>query len=236
MSLSITWLGHSAFLLGLAGGKRMLLDPWIGNPRCPAELARPEALNPIDLILVSHGHSDHVGEVVEIARSTGAPVVCMFEVGLYLAEKGLSTVRDMGIGGTQDVDGIAITMTQAIHSGSIMDGNRIVYLGGAAGFVVRAPGTPTFYFAGDTAIFGDMKMIGEIYKPEIAFLPIGDHYTMGPDTAALAARWLGVRTVVPMHWGTFPLLRGTPTELRAQLTDTGIEVLALSPGQPIATA
>jgi L-ascorbate metabolism protein UlaG (beta-lactamase superfamily) len=233
MSLSITWLGHSAFLLDLAG-KRMLVDPWIGNPKCPAEFSRPDVFKPLNVILLSHGHSDHVGEVVNIARATGAPVVCMFELGLYLAEKGLKTVRDMGIGGTQEIDGIAVTMTPAVHSGSIIEGNQIVYLGGAAGFVVRAPGAPTFYFAGDTAIFGDMKIIGEIYRPEIALLPIGDHYTMGPDTAALAARWLGVRTVAPMHWGTFPLLHGTPAQLREHLRETSIEVLDLEPGRAVA--
>jgi len=107
----------------------------------------------------------------------------------------------------------------------------VTYLGGAAGFVVRAPESPTIYYAGDTALFGDMKLIGELYRPDIAFLPIGDRYTMGPDTAALAARWLGVRQVVPMHWGTFPALTGTPAELTAHLAGSGIEVLALTPGE-----
>jgi L-ascorbate metabolism protein UlaG (beta-lactamase superfamily) len=231
MSLSITWLGHSAFLVVLPSGRRVLFDPWLGNPNCPPAFSKPEALKPIDLILVSHGHSDHVGDVVQIARATGAPIVCLFEVGLYLAEKGLQGVRDMGIGGTQEVAGIQITMTQAVHSGSIVDGGRTVYLGGAAGFVLRAPGTPTIYFAGDTGLFGDMKIIGQIYKPEIAFLPIGDHYTMGPDTAAIAAQWLGVRQVVPMHWGTFPVLRGTPGQLKEFLKGTSIDVLELKAGE-----
>ncbi len=215
MSLSITWLGHSTFILGLPNGKRVITDPWLGNPNCPPAFAKPESVKPLDLILVSHGHSDHIGDAVSVARATGAPVVCMFEVGLYLTEKGLQNVRDMGIGGTQEVAGVTLTMTQAMHSGSIVDGGRIVYLGGAAGLVLRAPGMPTIYFAGDTGLFGDMKVIGEIYKPEIAFLPIGDHYTMGPDTAAIAAQWLGVRQVVPMHWGTFPVLTGTPRHSRS---------------------
>jgi L-ascorbate metabolism protein UlaG (beta-lactamase superfamily) len=232
-SLSVTWLGHSAFLLVWPNGKRVLIDPWIGNPKCPPEYARPDAFKPLDLILVSHGHSDHVGEVVAISRATGAPVVCMFEVGVYLADKGLKTVRDMAIGGTQEVNGIMVTMTQATHSGSMVDGGQIVYLGGAAGFILRAPAAPTIYFAGDTGVFGDMKIIGEIYKPDIAFLPIGDHYTMGPDTAALAAKWLGVRQVVPMHWGTFPALHGTPPQLRSHLASTGIDVLELKPGQTV---
>jgi L-ascorbate metabolism protein UlaG (beta-lactamase superfamily) len=122
-------------------------------------------------------------------------------------------------------------MTTALHSGSLSTGEGIVYLGGASGFVIRAADTPTLYFAGDTGLFGDMKVIGEVYRPEIAFLPIGDHYTMGPDTAALAARWLGVRQVVPMHWGTFPTLTGTPAALREHLSGRGVDVLELRPGE-----
>lgn len=231
--VSITWLGHSTFLVGLPGGKRVITDPWLGNPKCPPEFSKPDALKPADLILLSHGHSDHIGSVADVAKATGAPTVCLFEVGVYLTGIGVRNVRDMGIGGTQDVDGLRVTMTQAVHTGSIMDGDRIVYLGGAAGFILRAPNSPTMYFAGDTALFGDVKIIGEIYTPEIAFLPIGDHYTMGPDTAAIAARWLGVKVVVPMHWGTFPLLHGTPPQLKQHLAGTGIDVLELTPGQTV---
>jgi L-ascorbate metabolism protein UlaG (beta-lactamase superfamily) len=220
MNLSITWLGHSTFLITFPGGKRVVTDPWLTNPNCPPAFAKAEALKPVDLILVSHGHSDHTGDVIPLARATNAPVVCLFELGGYFTDKGLKDVGDF-----------TITMTNAVHSGSIVDDGRIVYLGGAAGFIVRSPNAPTIYFAGDTAIFGDMKIIGEIYKPEIAFLPIGDHYTMGPDTAARAAEWLDVRQVVPMHWGTFPLLTGTPAMLKKHLTGKGIEVLELKPGE-----
>jgi L-ascorbate metabolism protein UlaG (beta-lactamase superfamily) len=122
-------------------------------------------------------------------------------------------------------------MTQAVHSSSFVDDGRIVYLGGAAGFVLRAEGMPTMYVAGDTGLFGDMKMIGDVYHPEIAFLPIGDLYTMGPDTAAIAAEWLGIRQVVPIHWGTFPALTGTPAALKALLAPKHIDVLELTPGQ-----
>lgn len=229
--LTITWLGHSAFLVVTPSGTRLVFDPWLGNPNCPAAFARPQALGHVDAIFVSHGHSDHVGEVIQIAKLTGAPVICLFEVGLFLTEKGVKNVCDMGIGGTQTVAGLQITMTQAAHSGSIQDGGRIVYLGGATGFIVRADGLPTIYFAGDTGLFGDMKIIGELYKPEIAFLPIGDHYTMGPDTAAIAAEWLHVRQVVPMHWGTFPVLTGTPAALKACLKGKAIDVLELKPGE-----
>ena len=228
--LSITWLGHSTFLIGLPGGVRILTDPWLGNPKCPVAFSKPESLRPLHLILVSHGHRDHLTDAIPVARATGAPVVCLFEIGEYLTERGLHGVKDMGIGGTQEIAGVMVTMTQAVHSGSIVDGGRIVYLGGAAGFIIRAHGAPTMYFAGDTGLFGDMKIIGEIYQPQIAFLPIGDLYTMGPDTAAIAARWLGVRQVVPMHWGTFPSLRGTPAQLREHLRGTEVQVLELTPG------
>lgn len=231
MSLAITWLGHSAFIVDLPSKQRLLFDPWLGNPKCPDAFRHPQALGKIDLVLVSHGHDDHASDLAAIARVSPAPIVCLFELGQHLSRRGLKTVRDMGMGGTQAIDGITVTMTQAVHSGSTSVGDQIVYLGGAAGFVVRAPGVPTIYYAGDTALFGDMKMIGEIYRPAVGFLPIGDHYTMGPDTAAIAARWLGVRQVVPMHWGTFPPLSGTPDALEAQLADSGIEVLKLEPGE-----
>jgi len=229
--VSITWLGHSTFLIGLPSGKRVMTDPWLGNPNVPPALSKPESVKPIDLILVSHGHSDHISDVAAVARATGAPIACLFEVGLFLTDKGLQNVNDMGIGGTQRLAGVDVTMVNAVHSGSIIDDGRILYLGGAAGFVLRAPDMPTIYFAGDTALFGDMKMIGEIYKPQIGFLPIGDLYTMGPDTAAIAAKWLGLRQVVPMHWGTFPALTGTPEVLEEYLAGSGIEVLKMKPGE-----
>jgi len=227
--MHITWLGHSTFLIE-AGGKRIVTDPWLTNPNAPTTFQKPESLGKLDLILVSHGHSDHVGDVVALARTTGAPVSCIFELGQWLDQKGVKNIRDMGIGGTQEVDGIRLTMTQAVHSGSNMDDGQIVYLGGAAGYIVRIHDVPTFYFAGDTALFGDMKILRDLYAPEIAFLPIGDHYTMGPDTAAIAAEWLGVRQIVPMHWGTFPLLRGTPGQLKEHLRGKRIDVLELEPG------
>jgi L-ascorbate metabolism protein UlaG (beta-lactamase superfamily) len=230
-SLSFVWLGHATFVITLPSGQRIVTDPWLGNPNCPPALAKAEALRPVDMILVSHGHEDHSADVMGIARATGAAVVCVAEMGDYLEEKGLHNVRGMNVGGTQEIGGVRVTMTDAVHSGSIVEGGRVVYLGGAAGFIVRAPQTPTIYFAGDTALFGDMKVIAEIYRPEIGFLPIGDHYTMGPDTAAVAARWLGLRQVVPMHWGTSPRLTGTPDMLRQHLAGSGIDVLEMKPGE-----
>ncbi len=230
-ALAFTWLGHSTFLIDLPSGQRIVTDPWLGNPNCPPALARPDALGQVDLILVSHGHDDHLTDAAAISRATRAPIVALFEIGEYLRERGVQGVRDMGIGGTQTIDGIRVTMTPAAHSGSITARGQILYLGGAAGFIVRAEATPTIYFAGDTGLFGDMKVLAELYAPAIAFLPIGDHYTMGPDTAAVAARWLQVRQVVPMHWGTTPLLTGTPAMLREHLAGTGIVVLELAPGE-----
>ncbi len=226
-SLAITWLGHSSFVVRTPGGKTVLFDPWYtGNPSFP-ESARPAKA---DLILVSHGHSDHITDAAAMAKSTGATVVGIWEVTSWLGGKGVQNLEPMNKGGTIQVQGLRITMTEAIHSSSF-DENGIVYLGEPAGFVVKLENGQTMYFAGDTALFSDMKLIGELYKPHIAFLPIGDRFTMGPDTAALAAKWLGVKQLVPMHYGTFPLLTGTPDQLTQHLAGTGIQVLELKPGE-----
>jgi len=225
--LAITWLGHSSFSLKTPGGKTVLLDPWYtGNPSFP-ENAKPKQA---DIILVSHGHSDHITDAAAMAKSTGATVVGIWEITTWLGSKGVQNLEPMNKGGSIDVKGLRVTMTDAVHSSSVED-NGIVYLGEPAGYVVRLENAQSVYFAGDTALFSDMKLIGELYKPEIAFLPIGDRFTMGPDTAAMAAKWLGVKQVVPMHYGTFPLLTGTPTQLKEHLAGTSIQVLELKPGE-----
>ena len=226
-NLAITWLGHSSFRLRTPGGKEVLVDPWYsGNPAFPKN-ARPTAA---DVILISHGHSDHITDAAAMAKETGATVVGIFEITAWLGTKGVKNIEPMNKGGRITVKGLKVTMTDARHSSSF-DDNGVVYLGEAAGFVVTLENGQTIYFAGDTSLFGDMKMIGDLYKPDIAFLPIGDRFTMGPDTAAIAAQWLGVKQVVPMHHGTFPLLTGTPEQLEAHLAGKGIDVLKLKPGE-----
>jgi L-ascorbate metabolism protein UlaG (beta-lactamase superfamily) len=226
-ALAITWLGHASFSVRTPGGKTVLFDPWYtGNPSFPESKKPTKA----DVMLVSHGHSDHITDAASVAKSTGATVVGIWEIYSWLQGKGVQNLEPMNKGGTIEVKGLRITMTDARHSSSF-DENGIVYLGEPAGFVVRLENGQTIYYAGDTSLFGDMKLIGEIYKPDIAFLPIGDRFTMGPDTAAIAAKWLGVKQVVPMHWGTFPLLTGTPEQLKQHLAGTSIQVLELKPGE-----
>jgi L-ascorbate metabolism protein UlaG (beta-lactamase superfamily) len=228
-TLAITWLGHSTFLLRTPGGRRVLFDPWLqGNPACPASLKKPPK---VDLILVSHGHADHMDDLVLAARESGAPTVAAYELCEWLARKGIQEVCPMNKGGTQEVAGLRITMTDARHSSAYLENGQMVYMGEAAGFVVRLEDGRAIYFAGDTALFGDMKLIGDMYRPVIAFLPIGDRFTMDPAAAAQACELLGVRQVVPMHWGTFPALTGTPAQLRALVEPMGIDVLELRPGE-----
>jgi L-ascorbate metabolism protein UlaG (beta-lactamase superfamily) len=226
--LSITWFGHATFVVGTPGGKRIVFDPWLtGNPRTPAGAKIDKA----DVICVTHAHSDHTGDVIAVARATNAPVVAVFELGNWFRSKGIRDVVDMGIGGTVDVKGLKISMVPALHTSSIEESGQFLYGGLAAGFVVRLEDDRTIYFAGDTGVFGDMSLIRQMYAPEIAFLPIGDHYTMDPTGAALACELLGVRQVVPMHYGTFPVLTGSPDELKRLVEPRGVDVLVLKPGE-----
>jgi len=225
--LAITWFGHATFVVTTPGGKRIVFDPWLtGNPKAPAGAKIDKA----DVICVTHGHSDHTTDVVNVARATGATVVAVFELANWFQGKGLKDVVGMGVGGTVDVKGLKISMTSAVHTSSMEEDGKVHYVGVATGFVVRLEDDRSIYFAGDTALFGDMRLIGETYTPEIAFLPIGDHYTMDPAAAAKACALLGVRQVVPMHYGTFPALTGTPAKLR-ELLGQRTQVLELRPGE-----
>jgi L-ascorbate metabolism protein UlaG (beta-lactamase superfamily) len=227
--LSITWLGHSTFILRTPSGTRIILDPWVNtNPACPESAKK---IGDLDLMLVTHGHSDHTADAVSLARSSGAQVVAPYELSVWFQNKGLKNVVGMNPGGTLKTHGLSVTMVPATHSSSIEEDGKLLYMGLATGYVIGFEDGMTAYFAGDTSVFGDMKLIGEMYRSSVAFLPIGDLYTMGPEQAAVAAEMLGVRQVVPMHYGTFPALTGTPARLRELFAPNAIDLLELKPGE-----
>ena len=227
--LAITWLGHSTFLIGTPGGKRLLFDPWLANnPACPDVFKKPPQ---VDLILASHGHADHIDDLIACARASGAAVVGVYELCDWVERKGIQNTAPMNKGGSLKIANLVVSMTAASHSSGFIEHGQMIYMGEPCGFIVRLEDDRTIYFAGDTDVFGDMRLIGEIYRPEIAFLPIGDRFTMGPMGAARACVMLGVKQVVPMHWGTFPLLTGTPAALKKLLETTGVQVLELQPGE-----
>lgn len=227
-----TYLGHATVRCDLPGGEVVLIDPWVqGNPACPEEHKRFDRL---DAMLITHAHFDHMGDAIELAKKHKPKVVVAnFEICTWLGSKGVEGCSGMNLGGSQDLLGLHVTMVRADHSCGISDGDQILYGGAAAGYIVRLPGGYTFYHAGDTALFSDMQLFCEMYRPELAFLPIGDLFTMDPVQAARACRYLGVRRVIPIHWGTFPLLTGTPQKLVKALGDQGVncEVITLKPGE-----
>jgi L-ascorbate metabolism protein UlaG (beta-lactamase superfamily) len=227
--VTFTWLGHGTYRFDSAEGKRIYVDPWFDNPKCPDAEKDPDRC---DVIAVTHGHSDHVGSVVELSKKFGPlPVVAMVELKGWLQGQGAQTDDMPGPnkGGTVEAEGIKFTLTNAFHSSSSDQGE---YLGEAAGIVIELENATKVYFAGDTCVFGDMQLIGRIYSPDVAVLPIGGHFTMDPREAAVACELLGVTRVVPCHYGTFPLLAGTPEELSRQAP--GVEVEAVEPGGSVA--
>jgi L-ascorbate metabolism protein UlaG (beta-lactamase superfamily) len=232
---TFTWYGHACVEVTTPGGKTILIDPWFGNPK---STKAPDSVARCDLLLVTHGHGDHMGDAVALASRLRPAWPCIHEMSLYLGRRlpgGNDAVIGMNKGGTVDVAGVHVTMTTADHSAGDWnpDGGVPLYLGEPAGFVVEVENGFRFYHAGDTAAFGDMRLIGELYKPELALLPIGGHYTMDPKAAALAVELLGVKHVVPIHYGTFPALAGTPDQLRSELAARGLSdvtVHALEPG------
>jgi L-ascorbate metabolism protein UlaG (beta-lactamase superfamily) len=233
-SASLTWLGHSAFRIDSPGGKRIYVDPFLDNPKCPDSEKQPERC---DLIALTHAHGDHFGSTLDLEQKFGCPVVAITELADWLGHRGVDA-RDPNKGGTIDVDGIKITVTTANHSSSADsdafgdDFGR--YVGDPAGLVFELEDGLKLYFAGDTNAFMDMQLIGRIYEPDFAILPIGDHYTMGPREAAVALELLGVKRCIPCHYGTFPALHGTPEQLREFVDD--VEVIAPAPGETLELA
>ncbi|HKF49200.1 MAG TPA: metal-dependent hydrolase [Terracidiphilus sp.] len=225
--VKITWLGHATVLIETARGTHILIDPFIEhNPKYPKGFSLPEK---IDFVLLTHGHGDHISDAAPVAKKHGSTVVAIYELADYVAKQGVEKTIGMNLGGTVQVGDATATMVEAKHSSGAQDGSGTHYVGVAAGFVIKPESGPVLYHAGDTSVFGDMRLIGELYHPEVAMLPIGGYYTMGPKDAALAARYLGAKTILPLHWGTFPVLTGTPQELASQV-DGGVRVVQWSPG------
>ena len=226
----ITWLGHATVLVQTAKGTNILIDPFIAhNPKYPKGFVLPEKIH---YILLTHGHGDHISDAVPVATKHGSTVVAIYELAAYIAAKGVADTIGMNLGGTVQLEEIAATMVDAKHSAGAQDEHGTHYVGVAAGFVLEIADGPVLYHAGDTSVFGDMRLIAELYHPEVAMLPIGGHYTMGPKEAALAAKFLLPRIILPLHFGTFPPLKGTPDELAA-LVDSSIQVARLAPGESI---
>lgn len=229
----LTWLGHHTFKLETGSGRVVLLDPWVeGNPVCPPELRMFER---IDVMTISHGHGDHMADAITLGKKFSSTIVCNVEIHHFLRKHGVASTAPMNKGGTQEVKGLRFTMVHAVHSSGIEDGGVMTYGGEACGFVITLEDGTRIYHAGDTAVFADMALIRELYAPDIAILPIGDHYTMSPREAALAVRLLQPRRVVPAHFGTYPILTGSPEALRAEMAKLGLttEVVALKVGESL---
>jgi len=232
MPTTLTWLGHAAFRLDTEAGTRVYVDPFLtGSPSCPDAEREPEHC---DLVVLTHGHDDHVGDTLALAGRFSCPVVAQVELRGWLATQGLDhdLRQSPNKGGTVRQQDVRVTLTDANHSSSTDAGGARVYLGEPCGVILRPDGGPTIYVAGDTNVFGDMALIRRLYAPDVAVLPIGDHFTMGPDEAAVAAELVGAARVVPSHYGTFPILTGTPDTLRPLLPD-GVELLAPAPGETV---
>ena len=230
--VSFTWIGHGTWKARSAKGKEVLIDPWVmNNPGAPANLKKVDRC---DLMLITHGHFDHIADAVEIAKQHKPKIVCNYEISTWLGSKGVDhdTLIGANQGGTVDVDGIKVTLVHAEHSCGISDGDKVVYGGDACGLVIEFENGYTIYFAGDTDVFGDMAIIAELSKLDAVFLPIGDFYTMGVERAAKAVRLLGVKTVVPMHFATFPALHGRPSQLQ-ELVGKDYHVLDIKPGDTV---
>jgi len=223
----VTWLGHATVLVTTAKGTHVLIDPFIAdNPKYPKGYELPGV---IPYILLTHGHGDHISDAVPVAKKHGSKVVAIYELADYVRGQGVAETIGMNLGGTVQLDDLAASMVDAKHSSGAQDQYGTHYVGVAAGYVLTIAGGPVLYHAGDTSVFGDMALIRDVYHPEVAMLPIGGYYTMGPKEAAFAVRLVGAKTILPIHFGTWPPLAGTPKELAA-LVDPGVEVVDWKPG------
>ena len=229
---TLTWLGHATFMVVSDRGKRIYVDPFLsGNPMTPDDEKSPDR---VDVIAITHGHGDHVGDAVELSKKfPDAQIVAQVELKSWLGEQGANIGEMPGLnkGGRAAIDGITFGLTNAFHSSSAPDGT---YVGEAAGLVIRLEEGRTIYFAGDTCVFGDMQLIRHIWEPDYVALPIGDYFTMGPIEAAIALDMLGNPRVIPCHWGTFPVLTGTPDQLREEKPDA--QIVPMDPGDTIELA
>jgi L-ascorbate metabolism protein UlaG (beta-lactamase superfamily) len=236
---TIAWLGHGTFHVTTPGGKKLLLDAWVdGNPACPGEWKARVRDEGLDAIFMTHGHFDHLDDLLSLATLTDASIVCMFDMVAWLTAKGIPEDRLVGFnrGGTVEVAGVRATMTTAHHSSTYNDNGTIVSMGEAAGYVLRMENGFTIYHTGDTAVTYDMLIVGDLYQPDLTILPIGDWFTMGPRQAAYALKLIRSRYAIPGHYGTFPLLSGTPDQLREHLKEFNVptEVIDLEPGASVA--
>lgn len=223
----ITWLGHATVLVQTAQGTNILIDPFIAhNPKYPRSFELPSKIH---YVLLTHGHGDHISDAVPVATKHGSTVAAIYELADYVKSKGAPETMGFNLGGTVDLGGVAVSMVDAKHSAAAADDQGSHYVGVATGFVLTVEDGPVLYHAGDTCAFGDMQLIREIYKPQVAMLPIGGFYTMGPKEASFACKLLAPETVLPIHWGTFPPLKGTPEEL-AGLVGGGVKVVSWKPG------
>jgi len=227
--MKITWFGHSAFRLDFAD-KAVLIDPFFtGNPAFQGD--RDKLVQGATHILITHGHSDHVGDTLEIAANTAAKVVTNFDLCMWLASKGLQAFDPMNTGGTTDQGGFTVTLVRADHSAGMSEAGVTVPLGSPNGIIVKAPGEPTVYHMGDTDVFGDMGLIAELHRPDVAMVPIGDRFTMGPETAAFAVkRFFKLAAVIPCHYGSFPIIEPTADRFVAAMDGSGTQVMVPQKG------